>query len=972
MTNMDIFGELHEQDANTAIGTWLNAQKPTWSVQSERRGVMRAGSGLRPDIVVREGERMPVIIETEYGGPAVGDARGRLGESLLDDARPFTEVIALGINRECQQLTPESLIEVLNDDEEVFTVQLVSLNTRYPEGGDGEGVHVWPSAPIPATPSDLVAYIEYAQVPQAVIEEKSFKIADTVRIAGETLRLSLGRHLYGDDGMAALRELLNCETDTAATRTACAIWLITFDLQNDLAQHSDRLGQMGLVHTNSISIITPRRILAQWEIIRSVNYLPVVELAIPTLEAMPPITSLLPDVLFELAKLTDELNAMRAKHIYNFAGELWQEVVVDREERAAHYTKPAVAELLATLAATRFSGRTAESLMSLDLMDAACGTGTLIGAGERAVRRLYRLAGGRDEGPLHKRRMENHVIAMDVNGIAGTLTAKRLTDLNVEQVYDRSKVAVTDHEAGSLSLLDPRDTAVSEVLGYRDVVQESDEHGNVGLFHVGLGNSGVDWSLMNPPYTRPFKGRVQATGGLGILRNKARRQGYAMSNGQAGLATDFGNLSMMRMKGGGVLSHVLPMTAAYAETWRAWRAGIETHFENIVAITNTGDDVMTSMSADTGMSEMLVVATRKDPDRDKTREWEKGQILCVNLLVAPATLSEGYALAKDIDAIEPDRMIGRSANFSFVRIRTCSPGFPWYAIGNANSETSEVSAALIAGEVYNPRALTGEPMALPMKTLRDVCDAGPTHHRIGHPAGGDPIGAFEWAKIEAEGGIVSGQMSLWSTNGKTQTRMIAEPTHTGRIVDRGLAQRMIEYKSRWFFNRNLRWTSQALLVAKTQQEHHGGSSWNALQFSSDATAACVALFFNSIFGSLVLRAYGQSSQVGRARVQVNAIPGVPCPDFGASTDDARRARKVAAFWFDSLSDLELEPFRYCFRDRNRHQIDNAVAEMLGFAPADKSVQDMLAHWRLLFASEPNIRGEDKNRKVRDAIAQFMG
>ena len=404
LTNMDIFGELHEQDANTAIGTWLNAQKPTWSVQSERRGVMRAGSGLRPDIVVREGERMPVIIETEYGGPAVGDARGRLGESLLDDARPFTEVIALGINRECQQLTPESLIEVLNDDEEVFTVQLVSLNTRYREGGgDCEEFHVWPSAPIPATPSDLIAYIEYAQVPQAVIEEKSLKIADTVRIAGETLRLSLGRHLYGDDGMAALRELLNCETDTAATRTACAIWLITFDLQNDLAQHSDRLGQMGLVHTNSISIITPRRILAQWEIIRSVNYLPVVELAIPTLEAMPPITSLLPDVLFELAKLTDELNTMRAKHIYNFAGELWQEVVVDREERAAHYTKPAVAELLATLGATRFSGRTAESLMSLDLMDAACGTGTLIGAGERAVRRLYRLAGGQEEGRLHKR-----------------------------------------------------------------------------------------------------------------------------------------------------------------------------------------------------------------------------------------------------------------------------------------------------------------------------------------------------------------------------------------------------------------------------------------------------------------------------------------------------------------------------------------------------------------------------------------
>ena len=40
---------------------------------------------------------------------------------------------------------------------------------------------------------------------------------------------------------------------------------------------------------------------------------------------------------------------LQAKHVYNFAGELWQRLVIDREERASHYTKPEIAELLATL-----------------------------------------------------------------------------------------------------------------------------------------------------------------------------------------------------------------------------------------------------------------------------------------------------------------------------------------------------------------------------------------------------------------------------------------------------------------------------------------------------------------------------------------------------------------------------------------------------------------------------------------------
>ncbi len=965
-SDASVLGGLHEQDANNAIADWL-ATRGDWAAHGEPVGAIR-GSSQRPDIIITQQDRMPVIIENEYGRPAVDDAKSRLGRGLTVEPRTFTEIIALGTNESVRKSTDRSLIELLDANAGIFTVQFVS-------GTSAENARVWPPSPLSATPADLVAYCEYAQAPQSVIDAKSAEVADRVKAAGRRLRDAVRTMRDGDAIGAKLTEIVGAGELSAAARTVCAIWLIAIDLQNDLAAHSDSLRDLGLKSAEELGTLTKSKTLEAWDTIKRVDYLPVVEMSIPCLEAIPATTSGLADILAELARLSEELSALHAKHIYNFAGELWQLLVPDREERAAHYTKPEVAEMLATLGAARFADRSAPELAAIDLMDAACGTGTLVGAGERALRRLHRFNGG-EAADLHRKRMENHIIAIDVNGIAGTLTAKRLTDMDVERTYAGAKIAVTSHEAGSLSLLDPDDTAISQILGYRDVTQQADEHGNVGLFHIGVGKSGVDWALMNPPYSRPRRGRSQPTKGLAKLRTKAKRKGYAMSNGQAGLATDFGNLSMMRTKKSGVLSHVLPMTAAYSGTWTAWREGIESNYENIVAITNTGEHRLTSMSADTNMSEMLVVATRKTPADNPAQNppsWDNPSVLCVNLRTAPAALSEGYALAKEIADIDPDALMGSSENLNFVRMRTLSPGFPWYCIGNASNEVSGVVCALLRGEIYNPLTFQRREMALNMATISAMGGAGPTHDLLGHPSGGgtDTRGAFKWTPLDAFGGGVSAHMSMWAADGKAQTRMIVEPTHAGELFDRAKAEGVIGKQSRWFINKGVSWTSQSLLVAKTNQERHGGRAWNALQGFDDATGACVALFFNSVFGAFAMRAYGQSPQQGpRGNVQVGAIPGLPCPNFAADSDAARKARETATARFGELSRLELEPFARCFRDESRHKIDNAAAEMLGLNPADSGVQAMLAHYRLLFASEPNINGGQK--KILAALAGFGG
>ena len=248
-------------------------------------------------------------------------------------------------------------------------------------------------------PVDLVAYCEYAQVPQLEIDRHSAGVARQVDGLGLALLNGLrALTAVGDEKIANLTDVVGADTQEEAAKIACAIWLTTIDLHNDLASYSSTLRSTGLKTTQDmrassmLGTLRQEHLVNAWDVIESVNYLPVMELAKASLQAVGdfPVVS---EVVRNLEELSENLNALQAKHVYNFAGELWQRLVTDREERAAHYTKPEVAELLATLAAQRFMDRSAEEVASLDLMDAACGTGTLIGAGERALRAYIYVAG---------------------------------------------------------------------------------------------------------------------------------------------------------------------------------------------------------------------------------------------------------------------------------------------------------------------------------------------------------------------------------------------------------------------------------------------------------------------------------------------------------------------------------------------------------------------------------------------------
>lgn len=369
------------------------------------------------------------------------------------------------------------------------------------------------------------------------------------------------------------------------------------------------------------------------------------------------------------------------------------------------------------------------------------------------------------------------------------------------------------------------------------------------------------------------------------------------------------------------------------------------------------------MSADTGMNEILVVATKR---AHRPRAWSPCRITAVALEHPPLTLQQGYAIAREVAAIPPASLSGGFGHGAYVRTETPSAGFPWLAVGNASTELSLIAAALTNGKYYDPLNLTEADLALGMVALSELAPTGPTHHLLGHPEGKAPIGAFEWRKLTTAQPLPT-HVSMWAADGDAQRKMILRPTHRGTPVQGDKVKELNEKRSHWFFSRNLDQASQALSVAHTRSPAHGGRSWNALQVADDAVGKAIALFYNSIFGAIVRHAYGQNTQDRRAAMQIRATQGIPCPDFAADSDAARRALDIAEREFDRLAALELEPFGFCFQDSNRHQIDSAAAEMLGLDPTDELISEMLARYRLLFAREPNVNG--RKRAILDALAE---
>ena len=574
-------------------------------------------------------------------------------------------------------------------------------------------------------------------------------------------------------------------------------------------------------------------------------------------------------------------------------------------------------------------------------------------------------------GVLHISAMERGIVGADVSPNAAHLTASSLAAIGQGNAYGDTQIGWVEvgRDAGLTGTLEYLATAeVADLFGAWSGTSAGRDDNLLSLY---VPDASVTWILMNPPYSRTRGGQSTFDiAGLGPKERKACQRRWKRLtrkepvNNQAGMAASFLALARRKVRTGGRIGFVLPMTAAFADSWAVTREMVLQNFKEVTAIAVAGGKALgdTALSADTGMEEMLLVATRHDSEPS----GPEPRVRCVTLHQAFTRVGEAGELARTVQQTVAGLtrssrlapiMAGEEEVGQALLYEPPTADGTWMPLGVTRMDLALAADALTRGQLAGLGSLA-EPINLPvaMAQLDQVFTVGPTHHLIGHMAGHDNIGAFAFYSVTNQDDADGELRSLWAAQSREQRRLVVPPTHKafGVIGDLTKPQiRMYASRGTLHYARNMRWTSQALLAATTDSNVMGGRAWTTLKHSDARVRAVCALWVNSIFGLVTHWTQGQRQQTGRATTQIGALRKIPCPRFDSLDDTALDAAAAA---FGKLNRRTLLPACQAHADADRQVIDEAVVEVFDLPEA---ALQFAADLRLLWCREPSVHGRNR-------------
>ena len=558
--------------------------------------------------------------------------------------------------------------------------------------------------------------------------------------------------------------------------------------------------------------------------------------------------------------------------------------------------------------------------------------------------------------------METGLIGTDVSPIAAHLTSASLAAIGMGEPYGDTRIGWVNvggptSAIGSLDYFEMQE--MHDLL--QSVAGRSTGTGESAEASVSIPDGDIDWILMNPPYSRTRGGQSAFDiAGLSTIERKACQKKWKKVVGNepvkltAGMGASFLALARKKVRLGGRIGFVLPLTAAFAESWAATRRMIERDFIDITAIAVTVGQALgrDALSADTGMEEMLLVATRR---KRPAPMGEHAPVKCVTLYAPVTRPGEAGELARAIsDAIcrvggvgsSRPVVVGKTEIGQVCAFDAGGEGAPWGPLGVKHAGLAIAADKITRGQIE----FIGKSMKLKvgMTTLSDLFSVGPTHDVIGHVEGGDGRGAFEFFEITGSADAVGADRSLWKADGKAQRSLVVMPTHKGIPVSGGNCKGMRARKAKLFYARGMSWASQAILAAMTKRAAMGGRAWTTLEHDDIRVCKAFALWANSTLGLIAHWTQGQRTQAGRSTTQVRALFQIPCPRLDKLSDSKL---DLAAAKFDEMASRELSPASQAHADGTRREIDATVVSMLGLP---KDANETVAELCFLWCSEPSV------------------
>ena len=919
---------------------------------------------MRPDILITASGCSPVVIEAEFL-PALTaeiEAKERLGLQAVEDGRFIEAAIALRYP-----------VEVVNANNLSIAIAGARLSycllteesggvTRFPESGWLDG-----------SVEDLADLVRLASVPQRAVDEAAdalqkgidaaAKILDELRESRSGITLAIARLL----GM----------TDVAQTRRmACAIIANAMIFHERIAGMHDTVKPLRLVC--GAGVPNPQEdMLAAWEDILKINYWAIFAIAKDILEQLPA-----RDAAAILRVLRDTAQSVETTGINNahdLTGRIFQRLIADRKYLATFYTLPASAALLARLAVAKMDGvdwSDAEAIGKLRVGDFACGTGALLSAVYEQIAARYERSGG-DPRDLHRVMMEEVLYGCDVMPSAIHITGSTLSGIEPSVSFESSRLYTMPYgrqkdgsvKVGSLELLQASETmtlfntsdpamrtgSAGEETSAQVLVDIQDNRFDMVIMNPPFTRAGSDWegSEREQDYVKQFRGLstdlVTQQAMADLMKKLAKN---TCSHGYAGIASAFAALGNAKLKPGGVLALVLPLSTAVGVSWQKFRQLLASDYTDLslISITAVDDDDL-SFSSDTGMAECLVIARKHTAN-----ETSSNRVYFTSLSHRPQGFANSAGIANGIvehsgtRRIEDgpyggtslkigDELVGES-----LSARNSSDGDGLAGVRLGDYALAQTAYALSCSQLWLP----GVPAPIEVKVV-PVSLVGTRGYHDMNIAGPSPSGPF----TRVAPSPTATYPALWGHDAIRETRMVCESDSQLRVKQgmEAKAATVWETASRPHVNRDFRFNSQPLAAAFTEQESIGGRAWPNVAFVDKRFDYAFTVWSNSTLGLLLFWWHSNRQQSGRGTITIQAMESLPVLDFRAMSDEQLRTAELI---FDEFRDKELKPAYLADADSNRALLDRrVVCDLLGL---DKDTYTAVRRLAAKWCAEPSVHG----------------
>jgi hypothetical protein len=961
---------------------------------------MLRDNNARPDILVTEPTVSPVTIETEVL-PAIKveeEALSRLGHHIRGSGRQILSSVAVRIPKRIRNYQGSRLASALADANDLefalYTGYAHTSAIRHPEDG-------W----IIGNIGDLSILVQAASVPPEIIEKAVDQLVEGVTNAAailQELRLHhpgsleiISRELKQHDGEQTLR--------MAATMLANA-----FVFQESLAHGPAELsGVLSIQELRSENgEIAKSAVLSQWKKILAVNYWPIFDIARRILEVIPVSTS--KTLLERLSNTAEKLLESRLMRSHDLTGAVFQRLIADRKFLAAYYTTPSSAALLLSLALT--SKRllspeewgNGERVKSLRIADFSCGTGTLISTAYQKIGQLHELAGG-DSEILHPDMMARALVACDVLPAAAHLTASMLAGSHPTVKYRNSSVLTVAYgvldkgrvATGSLDLLDPQKKM--EVLAITAKAAGGEGESEEDIW-TSLPHQDFDLVVMNPPFVRATGQEADKKGvpnpmfaAFSASEDDQRKMGKALeelskgtsAHGNAGLASYFLALADRKLRVGGVLALVMPLSLLSGEAWEESRQLLAKKYDDLILLSIAGaKDEEMSFSADTGMGECLVIARKANDGITKAGKKvsrASNRATFVILEERPTSQLQGFSVARQILRVIDDRRIRRledgpvgGTKISFgnksVGQAVDSPlpeAGAWNPTRVFDISLSQSAYQLAhKRKVWLPGMKEDDLPAIYVTEIGKIGEIGPYHADIdGVTQTGGVRGPFE--HLPSEEPETATYPILWSHEASRERHM-AFPADCEGLVRPDAPQAKVdavwESRSHCHFNQNFRFNSQSTAMQFTPRPSMGGRAWISIKGKSEGAEKAMVAWSNTSLGILLHWNHANKQQAGRGNVVPTSLATLPILDVDKLTGPQLKA---AISVFDEMKSKALMTIDEIHRDPVRRELDEKfLTQVLHFPKWLFTEDGPIDLLRKKLAREPSVTGRGKGAEKR--------